>query len=477
MIRAPARSVQPLSAPAEAAIEVILEAVPGAQEGRSRPRRFRDNEKVILAVRRLNLWARQVLFRPVLQAAVPLIEPAARIWRRLLVRTTFVGVTGSLGKTTTKELLAAVLGSRAPTFRTFGNKNGRFHAAANILRVRPWHRYAVFEMGISRPGQMAPMARMIRPQLAVLLGLSRVHTKGFVDRDSYAAEKAALLAYVPKGGAVVVNGDDPVAARFPLPEGRRVVRFGLSEGLDFQARNVRSAWPERASFELHAEGAIHKVATQLLGSHWAPSALAAMAAARCLGVELEDSAQIVGRVTPYTARMEPVTLPSGAVMIRNDYSFSADGFKAALDFLRQARAERRVLVISDISDAGGNFRSRRRQLGQAVAGWLECLVLCGLDPKYGRRKVIESGMPPECVHAVETIREAAALLRKELRAGDLVLLAGRTSDHLARVYFAQFGTVSCWRAACPKTTLCDGCWELGFRPEGPEIPPTAGRCA
>jgi UDP-N-acetylmuramoyl-tripeptide--D-alanyl-D-alanine ligase len=429
---------------------------------------------VILAARRASLWARQVLFRPLVVAAMPLVVPAARVWRRLLVRTTFIGVTGSLGKTTTKELLAAILGSRAPTFRTYGNKNGSVQAAANMLRVRPWHRFAVFEMGISRPGQMTPMARLIRPHVAVLLGLAPVHTRGFPDRDAYAAEKAAILEHVPEGGTILLNGDDTRLAGFSLPAGRRVVRYGLSGGLDYQARDIQAVWPCRASFSLHHGGAAWAVATQLPGSHWASPVLAAMAAAHCLGTGLEEAARVVQRIKPHTARMEPVTLPSGAVMIRNDYSSSVNSFEAALRFLKEARARRRILVVSDISDAGVNYRSRRRQLGRAVAGWLDGLVLCGHDPQYGRRKIVENGMPPERVHAVGSIREAAGVLRAELRAGDLVLLAGRTTDHVARVYFAQFGTVACWRETCPKTMLCDGCWELGFKPEGKAIPPTAG---
>ncbi len=435
---------------------------------------FEDNQKVILAARRASLWARQVLFRPLVVAAMPLVVPAARVWRRLLVRTTFIGVTGSLGKTTTKELLAAILGSRAPTFRTYGNKNGSVQAAANMLRVRPWHRFAVFEMGISRPGQMTPMARLIRPHVAVLLGLAPVHTRGFPDRDAYAAEKAAILEHVPEGGTILLNGDDTRLAGFSLPAGRRVVRYGLSGGLDYQARDIQAVWPCRASFSLHHGGAAWAVATQLPGSHWASPVLAAMAAAHCLGTGLEEAARVVQRIKPHTARMEPVTLPSGAVMIRNDYSSSVNSFEAALRFLKEARARRRILVVSDISDAGVNYRSRRRQLGRAVAGWLDGLVLCGHDPQYGRRKIVENGMPPERVHAVGSIREAAGVLRAELRAGDLVLLAGRTTDHVARVYFAQFGTVACWRETCPKTMLCDGCWELGFKPEGKAIPPTAG---
>jgi UDP-N-acetylmuramoyl-tripeptide--D-alanyl-D-alanine ligase len=427
-----------------------------------------------LAARRGSLWFRQVVFRSVVVAALPLILLVAGLWRRLLVRTTFIAITGSLGKTTAKEMLAAILATRARTFKTFGNKNGYFQAAANLLRVRPWHRYAVFEMGISQPGQMGPMACMVRPHVAIVLGLARVHTKGFHDRGEYAAEKAALLPHVEPGGLVLLNGDDPGLTEFAAPPGVRIVRFGLSPNLDYRADEISAVWPERLSARVHCGGRACRVETRLLGSHWMPSLLAAVAAAVELGGSLEAAAAVLGRLAPYPARLDPVTLPNGVVVIRDDYSCSANGFEAGLRFLREARANRRVLVFSDVSDAEMNARNRRKQLGREVGGWLDLLVLHDRDPKYCRRKVVEGGMQAERVWAFETIQETGTFLREHLRAGDLVLLTGRTTDHMARVFYAQFGVVECRRERCRKTMLCDGCWELGFKPEGEFLPPSAG---
>ncbi len=428
-----------------------------------------------LSARRANLWARQVIARKVLKAAAPLIILAARLWRALLFRTTFIGITGSLGKTTTKETLAAIFAAQAPTYRTRGNQNGGLMPAINLLRVRPWHRFAVFEFGISKPNQMGHIADLVRPHLAIVLGLARVHTKGFKDRAEYAAEKAALLPHVAGGGTVLLNADDAAQRGFEAPAGVRVLRFGLTEGADYRAEAITASWPDRLAFRIERKGQSWPVQTQLLGSHWAPSILAAVAAAEQCGIPVEKAAAAVRDARPYVARLEPVTLPNGATIIRDDYSCSVDGFQAGLRFLREARALRRMLVFSDVSDSEVNRRSRLRQLGTAVAGWLDLLVLSGHDSAYGRRKVIESGMAPEAAFAFETLRETSEFLRRELRPEDLVLLAGRTSDHVTRVFFAQAGSVQCWREPCPKKCLCDGCWELGFAPDGSFVPPTAGR--
>ena len=113
-------------------------------------------------------------------------------------------------------------------------------------------------------------------------------------------------------------------------------------------------------------------------------------------------------------------------------------------------------------------------LAAATAGWLDLLVLISREHKYGGRKAIEAGMPPDNVHGFASLRDAAGFLKTELRPGDLVLLKGRTTDHVARLFFAQVGSVSCWLEYCPKTMLCDGCWELGFRPERDQPPPSVG---
>jgi UDP-N-acetylmuramoyl-tripeptide--D-alanyl-D-alanine ligase len=398
----------------------------------------------------------------------------AALWRRLLFRTTFIAITGSVGKTTTKELLAGILAVRARTFRSLGNQNSGFVLPLNILRVRPWHRFAVLEAGIAQPGEMRRLARALRPDVAVILAVARTHTARFSDLDQCAAEKALLLESLRPGGLAVLNGDDPRVAAMAGSARFRTCLTGPSPAFDVWADQVSSRWPDRLSFLAHAGNETCRIQTQQLGSHWVPALTAALAVAKHLGVPLEESASVVRCSAPYTARLEPVPLPCGAVMVRDDYSASIDTFEAALEFLREARAQRRILVLTDISDSAGNRRRRLRALATAVSGWLDILILCGDEHVYGRRKAIEAGLPPESAYGFQTLKEAADFLRRELRPGDLVLLKGRTTDHATRVFFALLGTVACWRAYCPKTMLCDGCWELGFESETGYRPPSTG---
>ena len=427
-----------------------------------------------VAAGRAGLWIRQVTLAPILQASEPLLFGLAALWRRLLFRTTFIAITGSVGKTTTKELLSDILAARARTFRSLGNQNYGFVLALNILRVRPWHRFAVMEVGIGKPGDMRRLAGILRPDVAVILAVARTHTAGFGDLDECAAEKALLLESLRPGGLAVLNGDDPRVAAMARSARFRACLAGTSPTFDLWADQVSSRWPNRLSFLAHAGGETCRIQTQQLGSHWLPAITAALSVAKHVGVPLEESAGVLRGSAPYTARLEPVPLPCGAVLVRDDYSASIDTFDASLKFLREAQAQRRILVFTDISDSGGNRHLRLRSLAAAVSAWLDVLILCGDEHVYGRRKAIEAGIPPESAHGFQTLQEAAHFLRSELRPGDLVLLKGRTTDHATRVFFALFGTVACRRAYCPKTMLCDGCWELGFESETGYRPPSIG---
>jgi UDP-N-acetylmuramoyl-tripeptide--D-alanyl-D-alanine ligase len=246
---------------------------------------------------------------------------------------------------------------------------------------------------------------------------------------------------------------------------RRVRLTGTANNFDFWIDGISSRWPDRLRFRIHWGDQICDIETQQVGAHWAPALTAALAAAHSLGVQMSDAARAVRQTPPYAGRMEAISLPNGAVLIRDDYNGSIDTLEASLRVLREAEVIRTVLVITDVADSGMNRHHRLKYLASAVSGWLGVLVLCGPEHEYGRRRAIEAGMSPDRVNSFATLVEVAEFLKRGLKSGDLVLLKGRTTDHVARLFFAQLGTLSCWREHCQKTMLCDTCWELGFRPD------------
>jgi len=414
----------------------------------------------------IGLWVRREIVDRVLFHGRPVVCALAFVWRRMLVRTTFVAITGSLGKTTAKECLAACLGARFRTLCGSGDSNADGWLALDVLRVRPWHRYAVFEVAAGQPGHIARRARMIRPDVAIVLGVARTHTSAYPTLDACAAEKARLLAALRPGGLAVLNVDDPRVAAMHPPEGCHVIRVGAGPSADVRGEVLATRWPERFSLQVKGDGEAATIRTCLVGDHWLPAVLAAVAVARRAGVTFADAGAALERRPPVTGRLEPVQLASGAVVLRDDYNAAVDTLDAALRILDGATAARRILLVSDFSDSGANRKRRLQYLARAAARSADAVIFVGENAAYGGRRAVEAGVPAERVHHFDTLEEAARFLRADLNAGDLLLLKGRTTDHVTRVFHALSGPIACWKTRCERRLPCDKCWELGARRTG-----------
>ncbi len=417
-----------------------------------------------LLLRRTVLWLRQEIFGYLLAAVSPLIYWIAFIWRRMLIRTTFIAVTGSLGKTTAKELIAEVLSSQAPTARSFRNQNSGLLLALNVLRARPWSRFAVIEVAGSRPGMMRPAAYLLRPDAAVILPVLRTHTDAFQNLDEHAREKEVLLNYVKRDGFAVLNGDDPRVLAMAKKARCSVVTVGSSPNFDLWASNAVSKWPDRLTFDVTDHIGKHlRVSTRLVGKHWLPSVLAALSTAQRLGIELTVAAEKLALAQPFPGRLQPVALPSGALLLRDDYNASIDTVEAGLKVLEEATAARRWLVMTDLTGLGRQRHRpyRLRFLADRASKTADAVVFIGESAEYGRRRAIRAGIPPRMAHGFQTLLDASTFLASALGPGDLVLLKGRTTDHVARLYFALLGPIKCWKGRCTKRMLCDICWKLG----------------
>jgi len=389
----------------------------------------------------------------------------ALAWRRFLVRTEFVAVTGSRGKTTCKNLIAAALSASGPTVSTPGNDNGLLGVPRTVLAVRPYHRFAVVEAGTDGPGIMRRWARLLRPRVAVVVTVSVAHRNRFKTLAATAKEKACIFDGLAAGGVAVLNCDDDNVAGMSVPAGTRVLRVGKGVEREVRIHEAVSSWPERLRVELEINSRRVTVQTSLVGTHWATSVAVAVAVADAFGVDPEEAARRVAGVSPAEGRMQPVRLPDGRIVIRDEYQGGADTYRPAFEILARARVPgRRILLMGDPTDSNRDTSTRIRRLAREAVRSCELLIFFGEHSRHAVAAVIAAGFERERVAQCGTIAEAAAFLRRETKPGDLLLLKGRTTDHTTRVLFAASGTVSCTLRTCRKMILCEHCNQLGYEP-------------
>jgi len=385
---------------------------------------------------------------------------AAAIWRRLLFRTKIIAVTGSVGKTTAKDCIAAILSSRYRTQSTRRNANHFRGVVKTLFRVRPWHRYAVVEVGIDQPGQMKWFGRVVRPHLAVWLGTARTHTREYESLAQIAFEKSRLIEALGPRGVAILNDDDPYVRAYQPPKHVRAVRFGRDPSGDIWADGIESVWPARLSFHVHQGSRSERVETQLVGTHWVASVLAAIVAGLECGFSVEDAIRPLAHVRPFAARLSPQVLANGAVILRDENNGSIDTLESALKVLSEAQADRKILVISDISDANQRWQLRSRRIGAEAARCANVGVFVGERAKKTAANAVRAGMDPKNAFCFPALQQAVEFLKLELRLGDLVLVKGRDVDKLSRLSLAFTQDVTCWRATCIAHPQCDFCSEL-----------------
>ncbi len=389
----------------------------------------------------------------------------AYVWRRLMFRTTFIAITGSAGKSTATACLGSILSAYAPTNWLPGGQNTR--TLRILLNTRFRHRFAVFEAGTSKSGALRRAAWLIAPDVVVLLRVLSIHSNVFPTIEDVAEEKAGLLSRLSVRDTMILNADDPsvlaMAERCPA----QIRTFGVSPGSFVVADQISAAWPERLTFRARCGDQIARIETNLLGEHFLPSVLAAVTAAIQCGVPLEQCAAALKNMQPVLGRMYPMQLANGAWIIRDEFNANLPSLMAGLDFLAQAQAARRIVLVGDVLDTGLTVRPRARDLGRRVAQAADTAVFLGKEGRLARRSAIEAGMGEGSVWAYEDLREAADFLKSELRSGDLVLSSGWSGRHVERVVLSQVGDVGCWVERCSIIRPCEVCSKLKLVPFPP----------
>lgn len=351
---------------------------------------------------------------------------AAR-WARARFRGRVIGVTGSAGKTTTKEAIAALLATAMKVGRSEGNLNNQIGVPLSILRLPDDGEAAVLELAMNHRGEIRELAELARPEIGVVTNVGHAHAGFFESPEEIALAKRELIEALAPAGVAVLNADDPRVAAFASIHQGPVLTFGFGEQADVRATDA--VWGAEGS-RFRVEGVLFE--SPLPGRHGILNVLAALAVARLFGLRLEDLREPVRRLEAGQMRGRRFT-HRGVTILDDCYNSNPEALQAMLETLRTTPARRRIAVLGEMLELGRWAEALHREAGRRI-------VECGVDVLVGVRgaarfmvdEAVRAGMPPGSAFFFEEPEQAGRFLRQLLEEGDAVLFKASRGVRLER---------------------------------------------
>jgi len=347
-----------------------------------------------------------------------------RLWGKPLV-----GVTGSTGKTTTKEAIAHVLSSRFHVLKSKGNFNNHFGLPLTLLRIEPEHDIAIIEMGMSHAGEIAALARIAHPEIGVVTNVAPVHLEFFASIADIARAKYELIEALPAHGTAVLNADDEYVSQFSREFNGKVAMYGLRASADVRAENIEDRGATGSTFDLVVESCREKVTLPLVGRHNINNALAAVAVGLERGLIPSEMAGALASLAPAEKRGQVVKI--GNVTVINDcYNSNPKALNAMVDALANMPAKRRIVVAGEMLELGPTGEKLHLEAGLHMAKKkIDFLLGVRGLARHAADAAKRLGVQAEFVATPE---EAGQWLARQTRDGDVVLLKASRGVKLER---------------------------------------------
>lgn len=361
------------------------------------------------------------------------LQDLALYHRQTVFKGELIGITGSSGKTTTKNLVARVLEAKFKVWKSPGNFNNEIGLPLTLLNLNPEHQVVVVEMGMRGRGEIASLCRLARPTAGVITNIGTAHLGRLGSVENIALAKRELLEALPQGGLAVLNGDDPWCRR--LPEGLpvRAVFYGLENQAAFQARDIRMRGLEGVEFVVRFPEGEAKVRLPVPGKHNVLNSLAALAVGYFLGVEMDDMVEKLLEWPAESMRQEFLPGPRGSLIYNDTYNANPESVLAALEVLKELPG-RKIAVLGDMLELGEKAPELHRKVGkQVLEAGITVLVTVGELALEIAAGALDSGMPKEQVFSFLHPREAGQFLAHYLQPGDVALLKGSRAVKLEQV--------------------------------------------
>ena len=372
---------------------------------------------------RYPIRAQHVAVEDTLVALQTLATAVRRMWARPLI-----AVTGSVGKTTTKDAIAHVLASRFRVLKSEGNFNNHFGLPLMLLKLEPEHDVAAIELGMSHAGEIAALAKIAQPEIGVVTCVAAVHLEFFNSVSDIARAKYELITSLPATGIAVLNADDEYVCQFGRDFKGKVVTFGMNPSADVRAENIEQRGSLGSGFDVIVGGYREKATLPLVGNHNISNALASVAVGIERGLTPSEAVGALRTLAPSDKRGQVVQLDN--ITIINDcYNSNPKALKAMVDALVAMPAKRRIVVAGEMLELGPSAADLHRQAGEHIAGQ-KIDVLLGV--RGLAQEIVATAQSRMRADFVATPEQAGEWLAHEARDGDVVLLKASRGVKLER---------------------------------------------
>jgi UDP-N-acetylmuramoyl-tripeptide--D-alanyl-D-alanine ligase len=352
--------------------------------------------------------------------------------RSIRVRYDFllIGITGSAGKTTTKEMIATLIATERRTWKSWGNFNNQIGAPLCLDNMPDDAEVVVSEMGMNHAGEIAEIAGTMRPNVGVYTNIAPVHIEFFGTIEKIAAAKRELLENLAPNGMIVINNDNEHVVNISVGFEGKVVTYAVDHEADYRARDIHERGLLGTRFTLEAEGEARTLELALPGRHNLDNLLAAIATARAIGISWDGIERGVANVKPAYHRGVILPLANGATIYDDTYNSNPYALKRTLELMTQADVRgRRIAVIGDMLELGEQELQFHREAGRAIPQSIDVVLAVARNSDPARSQALldgaaEAGFAAEALHRFENAQAAGEFLKTFLRDGDLVLIKG-----------------------------------------------------
>jgi len=362
---------------------------------------------------------------------------ACEIWRKTRPERKIAGVAGSIGKTTTKEILAALVASRVRVLKTVGNLNNEYGLPLTLLALGDEHEAAVIEMGMSHRGELARLAQIAPPDVGVITRVAVEHLEFFSSIEEIALAERELIENLAWPAAIaVLNADDERVARFAEVARGSVVWFGTSLRAQFRAEAIEERGVEGSAFDFVSPAGRARLELPLIGRHNVMNALAALATASVWGIGAAEARHVFPALAPADKRGEVVRFEDGFTVINDSYNSSPAALNTLADLLASTGGhQRRILAAGEMLELGASGPEFHRECGRHVAALKKVDWIFGVQGEAAELvyEAVVAGHPKERAQYFEDSAQAATFLAGFVKRGDLLLLKGSRGVRMEKI--------------------------------------------